>query len=176
MAASARIGHLTVCKGLERLQLGESALIGNLNWITAFPKGDSLGFFAREIEREPELVLGPHAAITHRHLIDCTDKILIGDFSTFAGFRSQILTHSIDIALSSQSSAPVTVGKYCFVGTGSILLKGSSLPDKSVLGAGSVLTKSQTEGGSLYAGNPARHIKYFDGSENYFSRIDGIVR
>ena len=174
MAAGARIGHLTVCRGPSLLKMGEQSYIGNLNWISGFPIGNS-EFFGEEAERRAELVLGEQAAITHRHLIDCTNAVRIGRFTTFAGYRSQVLTHSIDLQRSRQASRPVTIGEYCFVGTNCVLLGGSVLPDYSVLGASSVLNKAHTEAHWLYAGNPAQAVKPLAGDLQYFRRSAGVV-
>ena len=174
MAAGARIGHLTICKGLELLKMGEQSRLGNLNWITGFPVGNT-AFFSEEAERRAELVIGDHAAVTHRHLIDCTNSVRIGRFTTFAGYRSQVLTHSIDLQRSRQASKPVSVGEYCFVGTNCVLLGGSVLPDYSVLGASSVLNKQHTEMQWLYAGNPAHPVKSLSQQMRYFQRSVGFV-
>lgn len=174
MDAHSQIGHLTVCKGLDLLQLAPYASIGRGNWITGFPAGSSK-HFAHQEERRPRLLIGEHARITNRHLIDCTDTVSIGDFSTFAGFRSQILTHSIDIATSCQTSAPVSIGRYCFVGTDCVVLGGSSLPDNSVLGAKSLLNKPYYEEYWLYAGVPAKPVKQLSSDLAYFSRPVGFV-
>jgi acetyltransferase-like isoleucine patch superfamily enzyme len=73
-----------------------------------------------------------------------------------------MLTHSIDVYNNRQDAKPIRIGKYCFVGTGCILLPGSELPDYSVLGAGAVLTKAHTKPGCLYAGSPAKEVKELD--------------
>src|SRR5262245_60313577 len=78
----ARIDRLTVVKGLERLVLGEHASIGRLNWITAFPLRSGSRHFAHLTARRPELVVAEHAAVTNRHLIDCTESVTIGRFAT----------------------------------------------------------------------------------------------
>ena len=175
LEAHARIGHLTVCKNLDLVHLREHALIGNLDWITGFPPGPS-PHYAHQPERRPELLVGAHAAITHRHLIDCTATVSIGAFTTFAGFQSQILTHSIDIAAGRQTSAPVTIGEYCFIGTNCVLLGGAVLPDRSVLGAKSLLNKAFSEGCQLYGGVPARPLQPLPVAENaYFRRETGMV-
>ena len=152
MRRGARIGSLNVIKGLSEVSMGEHATIGSLNWISGFPEDHHSPHFADQVGRSPSLIIGNHSAITNRHLIDCTDTVTIGRFSTFAGFRSQILTHSISIAESRQRSGPVNIGDYTFVGTASVFLPNSSLPDFSVLGAGSVLSKQYTEAYRLYAG------------------------
>ncbi len=174
MEEGSQIGHLTVCKGLDRLHLKAHAQIGRGNWISGFPLGAS-AHFAEETDRRPELILEEHSAITHRHLIDCTNSVVIGRFTTMAGFQSQILTHSIDLERNRQSSAPVRIGQYCFVGTNSVLLPGSALPDYSVLGAKSLLNRAFTESHQLYGGVPAQPVKKLDPNYAYFQRTQGFV-
>ena len=174
LASDARIGHLNIIKGLSSLDLGEAALIGNLNWITANPATGARHFIA-DTNRYPGLTVARHAAITHRHLVDCTDRVEIGEFSTFGGWRSQILTHSIDVGMGRQSANPVSIGRFCFVGTGVVILKGSVLPDYSVLGAGSVLAKPMTEPYTLYSGVPAVPVSELDKDSKYFTRDTGFV-
>lgn len=174
MEANTSIGDLTVCKNIALLHLREHALIGRGNWITGFPLGP-LAHFASETDRRPELIIGEHSAITHRHLIDCTNSVTIGRFTTFAGFQSQILTHSIDIEHSRQASAPIRIGDYCFVGTNSVLLGGSALPDYCVLGAKSLLNKTFTDEYHLYGGVPARQLQPLPREYAYFHRPTGFV-
>src|SRR2546421_128103 len=90
MEENTSIGHFTVAKNLNLLHLKAHATIGRGNWITGFPLGDSR-HFASETERRPELVMGEHSAITHRHLFDCTNAITIGRFTTVAGVSSSNL-------------------------------------------------------------------------------------
>lgn len=174
MEAHTHIGDLTVCKNLELVHLKQHASIGRGNWITGFPSGSSI-HFTHEKNRYPQLIVGKHSAITNRHLIDCTDAVTIGDFSTFTGFNSQILSHSINLEECRQSSAPITIGDYCFVGTNCVILGDSSLPDYSVLGAKSLLNKKYSDIYYLYAGVPAKPIKNLSKHLLYFSRSVGFV-
>jgi len=175
MRRNSKIGHLNVIKSLTEVSMGEHASIGNLNWISGFHENIKTSHYADQTGRSPKLLVGDHAAITNRHLIDCTDTVSIGRFSTFAGFGSQILTHSISIAEARQRSGPVEIGDYTFVGTSSIILPNACLPSFSVLGAGSVLNKKYTEEYQLYAGNPARPVKKLDQNAAYFKRKTGYV-
>lgn len=183
MEAHTSIGHLTVCKSISLLHLREYALIGRGNWITGFPlprRQSAVAtapspHFASEKERRPELIVGEHSAITHRHLIDCTNTITIGKFTTIAGFQSQMLTHRIDLELNRQVSAPVRVGDYCFLGTNCVLLGGSVLPDYCVLGAKSLLNKAFSETHQLYGGVPARQLQPLPHDYAYFHRTTGFV-
>jgi len=174
MAAHARIGHLTVCKGLTQLSMGEHALIGRGNWITGYPVDDKR-HYGHQPDRDASLHLGAHAAITHRHLVDCTSRVDIGEFATLAGFGSQVMTHSVDLEHCRQSSAPVSIGRYCFVGTNCTILGGAVLPDYAVLGAASLLNTAFDETHALYAGQPARRIKPLPDAWGYFRRTVGYV-
>lgn len=174
MEENTSIGDLTVCKNIALLQLKAHASIGRGNWITGFPLGPS-PHFAQETDRQPQLIIGEHSAITHRHLIDCTNAVTIGKFTTFAGFQSQVLTHSIDLERNRQASAPVQIGDYCFVGTNCVLLGGSALPDYSVLGAKSLLNKAFIDSYYLYGGVPARAVERLSSDYGYFKRAEGFV-
>ncbi len=174
MAPHSQIGSLTVVKGIQQLSLDPHSTIGNLNWITGFPAGHPV-HFAHQENREPTLVLGEHSAITHRHLVDCTDRVEIGKFSTIAGYRTQILTHSIDLHSNRQHSRPIVIADYCFVGTGCAILGGSGLPSYSVLGANSLLNQKHVKQWTLYAGSPAVQVKALPRDSAYFHRKEGFV-
>ena len=174
MEEGSRIGHLNVCKNIDLFHVGAHAVVGQLNWITGFPRGSSR-HFSHQPERRPELILERHAGISSRHLIDCTARVRIGAFATIAGFRSQLLTHSIDLAAGRQTAEPIDIGEYCFTGTNSVLLGGSALPHHSVLGAQSLLNKKWEEPYRLYAGVPAKPIKELSQEMEYFRRTEGFV-
>ena len=55
-------------------------------------------------------------------------------------------------------SAPVVIGEDCFIGAGTIILKGVTIGNRTIIGAGSVVTKSIPDD-CIAAGNPCRVIK-----------------
>ena len=175
MGKNSRIHNLVLCRRIDRLEMGDDSGIASLTFITGVSSTDTKMY--RHIKgRRCELVIGRSAGITSRHYVDCNGGVYVGDFSTVAGIRTQILTHSIDIYENRQDAKPVVIGRYCFVGTGCILLPGSCLPDYSLLGAGSVLTKAFDQPGALYAGVPAHGVKQFDIAEiPYFHRKKHFV-
>ena len=174
MHEGSSVGSFTIIRNLHKLELGKRSKIGTFNWI--FGMRESNKSFSLEVNRLSALIIGEHSAITSRHLIDCIDAVEIGAFTTIAGFRTQILTHSIDLSLNRQSCAPVKIGSYCFVGTGAIILKGISIPDKCVVAAGSVVSKSILSEGFIYGGNPAGQIRAINSQDKYFSRNVGGVQ
>lgn len=176
MRENSRIGHLNVIKGVSDVFMGKFSTIGNLNWITGLAELPSMESFLDQTNRVSRFLLAQHAAVTNRHFIDCTDEVSIGQYATFAGFRSQILTHSISIARGQQQCEKVFIGDYSFVGTGCILLPNAKVPNFSVLGAGSVLNKNFSEEYFLYAGSPARPVKTLDPDSVYFKRTMGYVK
>lgn len=170
----ARIGHLTICRDLKILEMKNNSSIGNLNWIT----GGSRRLSSQTADYTgsgPMLRVGGHSAITHRHYIDCSAHIVIGDYTTVAGVRSQFFTHSINLRASRQQVKPIIVGDYCFIGTGCILLPGARLPDFSILAAGSLLQKEMDSSWTLYAGVPAIAKKKLPSDYAYFYREVGFV-
>lgn len=175
MGEGAHVGHLTVCRGLKQLDLGDFARIGNLNWITG-DDIDPLPVADTGCRAEVILTIGQHSAITNRHYIDCTGGVIIGRFTTMAGVRSQILTHSINLESCIQQVKLISIGDYCFVGTGCIILSGSHLPNNCVLGAGSLLRSDFSQEWTLYAGVPAKALKEIAAHSKYFHRLIGFVK
>jgi acetyltransferase-like isoleucine patch superfamily enzyme len=53
----------------------------------------------------------------------------------------------------------IRIGKNCWIGMNVILLPGTTLGNNTVVGAGSVVTKSYIEGNVIIAGNPAKIIR-----------------
>lgn len=175
MEEGARIGHLNVAVHLDRIVLRKNVSIARGNWITGFPTGTVSKHFAYNKKRKSELIVGKESAITKNHHIDCTDSIHIGDYVILAGYRSQFLTHSINIYESRQDCHPIKIGNYSFVSTGVIVLGGAILPDFSVLAAGAVLNKAYDEELTLYAGVPAKPKQTISRDSKYFFRTKGFI-
>jgi serine acetyltransferase len=166
----ARIGHFNLIMPVGLVHLHAHATLGHLNYVGGAQR---TGLYSSEADRRSALIVEEHAAVTRRHIIDCSNTITIGPFATFAGCHSQILTHSPDFASSTQRTRPVRIGAYCFVGTGCIILYGAELPDYSILSAGSVLTRKCEETHRIYSGNPAVAVKELPANLHYFHRTVG---
>lgn len=90
-----------------------------------------------------------------------TAGIYIGDYTQIApnvGVMSG--NHSpYDSRVTIDIDAPVVIGNYCWLGMNSMVLPGVVLGDHTVVAAGSVVTKSFSEGHCVLAGVPAKVIK-----------------
>ena len=57
---------------------------------------------------------------------------------------------------------PIVIGEKCWIGINSVILPGVTLGSGTVVGAGSVVTKSFLEGNCIIAGNPATLLRRLD--------------
>lgn len=175
LEANAKIGHLTMCKNIDSLWIGDNSSIGSLNFITGF--NSRSGEYSHVLNRESFLYLGRHSAITSRHFLDCNGGVTIGDFTTLAGIRSTILSHSIDIYLNRQDVKPINIGNYCFIGSGVLILGGTTIRNYSVVAAGAVVNRTIDEEYILIGGVPGVKIKDLkDSPVSYFTREKGFVK
>jgi maltose O-acetyltransferase len=87
--------------------------------------------------------------------------IRIGDYSLF-GPNVQIYTatHPFDAELrrTREFGKPVTIGSDVWVGGGAVICPGVTIGSRSIIGAGSVVTRN-IEGAVVAAGNPCRVIR-----------------
>lgn len=135
-----------------------------------------VGLYSRTIivTRAPKakIVIGNNVGISGA-TIYARKSIYIGD-NTCIGGNAKILDndfHPIDWETRNRllnsptggnsdlvPAKPITIGKNCFIGCNSIILKGTVLGDGCVVGAGAVVS-GKFEENSVIAGNPARVIK-----------------
>jgi acetyltransferase-like isoleucine patch superfamily enzyme len=175
MSRAASIGHLNYIGRLDKLQMDEETVIGNFNWIPGLSQRMNSQFFIKKLSRRSELVLGRCSMIANQNYIDCTDRVELGQFSGIAGARSQLVTHGIEPITSRQTCAPIIIGDFTMVGSGSIILKGVKIPNCCVVGAGSVVTHARPEPYSLIAGNPAVHVRKLPETAKLFARTESVI-
>lgn len=87
----------------------------------------------------------------------------------------KIVKSSIDYQACRQDCEEITIGNYCIVGTNSVFLPGSTLPNYSICGANSVMNKNFKEEYTLYAGSPATIKSTLEKESKYFNREIGFV-
>jgi acetyltransferase-like isoleucine patch superfamily enzyme len=162
------IGRRNVITSLEELRMEAGASIGARNRITGWwqsPDNDQ-----NLPKRRAELILGEDSYITADHYIDCVDRVELGAHSAIAGFRTTVLTHSVDLMRDRYTTGSVILADYCAVMAGCMLLPGARVPRRSIISAGSVVTTKLTKEQTLYRGNPAEPVRSLPDSLAYFRR------
>ncbi|MDV8077552.1 hypothetical protein R4P47_13370 [Rhodococcus sp. IEGM 1370] len=161
MKSGVKVGPFNVFRDLRSVMLNGDNLIGSWNWFSAARAYQDFDGNAGALE------LGSGSFITSRHYLDCSGRIQIGQMSGIAGVRSVFQTHEIDVVENVTTIGHITIGNYCFVSSNCLALKGSNLPHRSLLAAGSLLTKqaatSEMRSG-LWAGRPAKNVKGMTGA------------
>lgn len=79
--------------------------------------------------------------------------ILVHDYAITRAFIATGESYNEEISI----VKPVTIGRNCFIGAGSIILPGTSLGDNVIVGAGSIV-KGNIPPNVVIAGNPAKVI------------------
>lgn len=95
--------------------------------------------------------------------INARNGIYIGD-NTNIGPRVSLISanhNMIDNDLHMDKTS-IKIGKFCWIGANAVILPGVQLGDFTTVGAGSIVTKSFTEGYCIIAGNPAKVLSEID--------------
>lgn len=92
--------------------------------------------------------------------INAYNGITIGDYTNL-GPNVGIISANHDFVNNHKATdaTPISIGRFCWMGMGAIILPGVQLGDFTIVGAGAVVTKNFAEGYCIVAGNPAKVIK-----------------
>lgn len=133
------------------------------------------------------LRIGDYCWIGHHCLIDASGGLEIGEGVQISSLNS-ILTHSSHISIRilgpdflktpysdrlAYSRSVVKIGDYTFIGSGAIILPGTTIGKGCVIGAGSVV-KGVVPDYSIVVGNPARVVGTTDDQDRQFINEPGI--
>lgn len=163
----ASIGPFNVLRDLSTLHLGHASVIGQWNWISASLPLRSAG-------GSGQFELGRHSALTSRHYVDASGGVTIGEFTTFAGVRSTIITHGINWKSSTQVTKPITIGSYCIISSNAAITPGTVIGNGTIIGMGATVAGILPQNSALYISERAKLVKV-NVSGKYFERSSGFV-
>lgn len=131
-----------------------------------------IGLYSRTVivtrTKDAEIIIGNNVGISGA-TIYARKSIEIGD-NTLIGGNAKILDndfHPLEIEARNNDikekipARPIKIGKNCFIGCNSIILKGTELGDGCIVGAGAVVSGKFGDN-SVIAGNPGKLIKKVD--------------
>jgi len=152
LKTGAEIGHLNVLRGGDEISLGAYATVMRFNVLNSIPDNDCEG------PTDPRLLLAEGAFVVSGHRLDFTDRIAIGKNVIVAGRSSSLWTHN------RQSTSPIEIGDFCYLGSEVRIAPGAKLGDFSILGMGAVLT-GDGAGRTVLGGVPAKPIRSIDATD-----------
>jgi acetyltransferase-like isoleucine patch superfamily enzyme len=153
-AANARIAGDSVIRGVLRLEPRGQLEIGRFCYV-----GDGVLISAQERINIGEATLLAHGVQVfdnNSHPVSAAQREL--QFQRMMGHKQRNGPIEID-------SAPVSIGRRCWIGLNSIVMKGVTIGDDTIVAAGSVVVDNLPKG-VVAAGNPARILRELDPSES----------
>lgn len=107
--------------------------------------------FSLMIDRGGEVIIGDNVFFNNYCSLNANERIVIGDGTIF-GENVRVYDHNHcyrnpDVPIKEQgfSSAPVSIGKHCWLASNVVILKGVTIGDNCVIGAGCVIHKDVPE-------------------------------
>ena len=95
-----------------------------------------------KVRKDGTLIIRKNVRMNHNCIIVCREKIEIGEGTEF-GPSVYLYDHDHDyrVGLKEEKflSAPVVIGKNCWIGANTVILRGTVIGDNCVIGAGSVI-------------------------------------
>ncbi len=128
--------------------------------------------FGNRAHAMPEFVVGDHTFIGHNCSFAIAESISIGSHCLLAGGArlADFDGHSLDyderrrnVPVSAADIKPIVIGSDVWIGAGVCVLKGVRIGDRSIIGAGSVVSKD-IPADVVAAGNPARVVRRLTGA------------
>jgi len=161
-------GSFPVIKGRIRLYGEGRFTFGNDVRFNCSLESNFVGLFKTctvAVLKNASLEIGDHSGFSGLSLY-CADKITIGKHVNFGGNVCIWDTdfHPLNYAerrihnVNQINSAPIVIEDDVFVGANSIILKGITIGARSIIGAGSVVTKNIPPD-EIWAGNPVKFIR-----------------
>lgn len=116
------------------------------------------------IRKNAILHIGQHSSFGQNLKILCSKEIYIGT-ELLASWNITIMDTDSHYFVNcntgefNEISKSIYIGKHCFIGSASTLLKGSKLPNYSVVASHALITSCFDQEKALYAGVPAKLVK-----------------
>lgn len=141
-------------------------MIGEDVWLNSYPDGSVYRTALNTYLPNASIEIGNRCKINGT-VIHANEKVVLGDDCRIGPGTVICDNDSHRVALSVQGranppkSAPICIGNNVWIGMNCIILKGVCIADNTIIAAGAVVTKN-CEANAIYAGNPAKFVKYIE--------------
>lgn len=142
--------------------MGNGFLVNSNRFANIIGSGTSSSIM---IGKKAQLKIGNNVGFSNS-TICCREEITIGNHTIIGGnckiwdtdfHPTSIEQRKMDIDSNAKNS-PIHIGEYVFIGADSTIMKGVSIGDFAIVGAGSVVRTNIPEN-EVWAGNPAVFVK-----------------
>lgn len=103
--------------------------------------------FSLMIDKTGKVIIGNNVFFNNYCSINANEQITIGDGTLF-GENVKVYDHNhcykdVDVPIKEQgfTTAPISIGKHCWIGSNVVILKGVTIGDNCVIGAGCIIYK-----------------------------------
>lgn len=157
IGAGFRMERLPYMAGAGSIEIGADVRLSGKSQIT----------FANRVHARPRLTIGDHTFIGHNCTFAIGQAVTIGSHCLLAGGVriADLDGHPVDFEerrrnapIAASTIRPVEIGNDVWLGTGVSVLKGVRIGDRSIVGAGSVVSKDLPPD-VVAVGNPAKVVK-----------------
>lgn len=156
--------------GLPKINIGKNTKVNigkNVAIVSGADKGIENSCVCKiNVKDNAQLTIGNNTGMTNA-VIQCHGSITIGNYVNIGAGTMIFDTdfHSLNwkdradgTDISKRKIAPVTIKDCAFIGAHCIILKGVTIGEKSIVGAGSIVARDVPDG-EIWAGNPAKFVK-----------------
>jgi serine acetyltransferase len=155
------VEQLPYITGCGRIMIGDDVELA----------GKSSICFGNRVHEQPELHIGSDTFIGHGCNFSIAESLHIGNhcligwgvrIADFDGHPIDAAQRRAKVAVAANAIRPVSIGDDVWIGAQAIILKGVTVGHRSVIGAGSVVSRN-VPADTVVAGSPARVVKHLAG-------------
>lgn len=164
--------HTNICGG-KHIYMGKHARVFAYSRLNCFESisGQKLN---------PKLIIGENVLMGRNTTVLCADSVIIGDNAMFASYcfisdenHGINLSSGIRYECQKIETKPVLIGKNCWIGEKVVVLPGVAIGDNTIIGAGSIVTKS-IPANVIAVGNPARVVKKYNFETKTWEKVNEV--
>lgn len=143
--SNSMIGRMNFFRGPMKVEIADGVQIGFRN---RFNCGK---WVAKNPDYKRSLKIKEDVLITNGHHFDVAGDISIGERSVIAGMGTQFWTHGNGV-----TNRDIFIGNDCYIGTSCIFCPGTQISDKTLVGAGTVISKTFDQENVLIVGSEGK--------------------